>query len=359
MEYQIEDFTLEVDFYNVLDFEINGSDYVYSNESSSSSRFIGSNSNSLNNMNQDSIIANGKFKSKNKNDALFGYDYNLEILKHHHLDRIGHYLDNRNGNVNANTKKPNLEYSTKPEAVDDSQIYKIMNGAIKDYLEIIPDDVTWDGQSGEAFMAQIVDFMKPAITSVDYLLENDVEVNIWNGQLDLICCTLGTLEWMTELTWDGYDTFADESKIPVYSIDAADVAYFKQDYKNLKFYYIMKAGHMVPADNGYAAIEALCDITGVSCDVSSSVYDDDQDSNYNLIHYDARYLDKNVQSKVEDSLFLVKIVVPSMILIGLLLYKLREWRICCFTSSGEIKVIEETKQLKKGEGRSYQSIGFV
>ena len=40
-----------------------------------------------------------------------------------------------------------------------------------------------------------------------------------------------------------------------------DVAYFKKSYRNLNMYYIMKAGHMVPADNPIAAQMMLTDIT--------------------------------------------------------------------------------------------------
>ena len=173
------------------------------------------------------------------------------------LTKIGHYLTNRNASCNGNNNGV--------EALNEDQIAKIMNGQIKEELGIIPNNVTWGGQSNDVFSAQNVDFNKPVITSVDYLLNNSVTVNIWNGQLDLICCTLGTLDWMTNLKWKGYSTFASQTKTPVYTESKTDVAYFKQTYDNLNFYYMMKAGHMVPADNGYAAIEAMCDMTGVSC----------------------------------------------------------------------------------------------
>ena len=39
----------------------------------------------------------------------------------------------------------------------------LMNGDFKDYLQIIPDNVTWGSQSGDVFDAMNGDFMKPAI----------------------------------------------------------------------------------------------------------------------------------------------------------------------------------------------------
>lgn len=48
-----------------------------------------------------------------------------------------------------------------PYAVD--PLNALMNGYFKQYLQIIPDTVTWGGQSGDVFSAMNGDFMKPAI----------------------------------------------------------------------------------------------------------------------------------------------------------------------------------------------------
>ena len=47
------------------------------------------------------------------------------------------------------------------------------------------------------------DFMKPVISSVDYLLSAGYDVNIYNGQLDLIVSTPSVLAWVNQLTWTG------------------------------------------------------------------------------------------------------------------------------------------------------------
>jgi len=68
----------------------------------------------------------------------------------------------------------------------------LMNGKIKEMLRIIPQNVTWGGQSKLVFEALEGDFMKPVIRVVESLLNNTpIAVNVYNGQLDLIVDTMG------------------------------------------------------------------------------------------------------------------------------------------------------------------------
>lgn len=43
----------------------------------------------------------------------------------------------------------------------EEELSKLMNGPIKEKLRVIPENVTWGGQSQEVFNALIGDFMKP------------------------------------------------------------------------------------------------------------------------------------------------------------------------------------------------------
>lgn len=47
------------------------------------------------------------------------------------------------------------------------------------------------GQANNVFLNMEEDFMKPAISVVDELLEAGVNVTVYNGQLDLIVDTMG------------------------------------------------------------------------------------------------------------------------------------------------------------------------
>ena len=56
-----------------------------------------------------------------------------------------------------------------------------MNGPIRKKLGIIPDDVTWGGQSAEVFAKQSIDFMKPTIKQVSQLVNTGLMVVVYEG----------------------------------------------------------------------------------------------------------------------------------------------------------------------------------
>uniref|UniRef100_A0A0D9XAX1 Carboxypeptidase n=1 Tax=Leersia perrieri TaxID=77586 RepID=A0A0D9XAX1_9ORYZ len=139
----------------------------------------------------------------------------------------------------------------------------IMNTLIRDKLKIIPKNVTWREQSDDVFEALAGDFMKPRINEVDELLNLGVNVTIYSGQLDLICATKGTLDWVQKLKWDGLKNFTSKPRLPLYCNggEAVGTQAFLKSYKNLKFYWILEAGHMVPIDNPCPALKMIGDIT--------------------------------------------------------------------------------------------------
>ncbi|KAL5222922.1 hypothetical protein ABZP36_027635 [Zizania latifolia] len=139
----------------------------------------------------------------------------------------------------------------------------LMNTVIKDKLRIIPKNLSWGEQSDDVFEALAGDFMKPRIHEVDELLKLGVNVTIYSGQLDLICATKGTLDWVQKLKWDGLKNFTSSRRVPLYcnGCEAAGTQAFLKSYKNLKFYWILGAGHMVPIDNPCPALKMLSDIT--------------------------------------------------------------------------------------------------
>lgn len=139
----------------------------------------------------------------------------------------------------------------------------LMDTVIKDKLGIIPKNFSWGEQSNSVFAALAGDFMKPRIHEVDELLKLGVDVTIYSGQLDLICATKGTLDWVQKLKWDGLKNFTISPRVPLYcnGDEAAGTQAFVKSYNNLKFYWILGAGHMVPIDNPCPALKMLSDIT--------------------------------------------------------------------------------------------------
>jgi len=110
---------------------------------------------------------------------------------------------------------------------------RLMNGVIREKLKIIPSNVTWGGQSNDVFNALSVDFMQSVVSTVDWLLQHDVRVIVYSGNLDLICCTPGTLDWMYELKWDGLPHWHSASRQTQLTNDT--VTAFIKSYRNLEF----------------------------------------------------------------------------------------------------------------------------
>lgn len=128
---------------------------------------------------------------------------------------------------------------------------QLMNGPIKTKLKI-PKNITWGGQSNAVFRHLVNDFMQSLVGTVDHLLKINVPVIVYTGHLDLICCSLGTMDWMEDLTWDGYSSWKAAKRETIYDSQGIVVG-FEKSFKNLKFFTILSAGHMVPTDQPEAA----------------------------------------------------------------------------------------------------------
>nr|XP_027106934.1 serine carboxypeptidase-like 51 [Coffea arabica] len=143
----------------------------------------------------------------------------------------------------------------------EADLDKLMNGPIKKKLKIIPQNLTWGEQSNQVFAALQGDFMSPRISEVDELLAKGVNVSIYNGQLDLICATKGTNAWVEKLKWDGITNFLNTDRTPLYCGGEKSTKGFTKSYRNLHFYWILKAGHFVPAEQPCVALSMIGNIT--------------------------------------------------------------------------------------------------
>lgn len=137
----------------------------------------------------------------------------------------------------------------------------IMNGVIKEKLKIIPKDVRWVEVSNAVYYALVNDFMKPRIDEIDELLSYGVNVTVYNGQLDVICSTDGAEAWVQKLKWDGLKAFLSLPRQPLYCGPGKGTKAFVRSYKNLHFYWILGAGHFVPADQPCIALSMIGSIT--------------------------------------------------------------------------------------------------
>eukprot|EP01102_Stenamoeba_stenopodia_P012651 TRINITY_DN401_c0_g1_i2.p2 TRINITY_DN401_c0_g1~~TRINITY_DN401_c0_g1_i2.p2 ORF type:complete len:305 (-),score=85.79 TRINITY_DN401_c0_g1_i2:188-1102(-) len=140
----------------------------------------------------------------------------------------------------------------------DQQLANLMNGPIKEKLGIIPSTVVWGGQANDVFSHLAVDFMQSVVSTVEDLLRDKVPVIPYSGNLDLICCTPGTLNWINQLNWTQLPLWNNATR---HTLRVDDVVVgFRQKHDELIFYNVLSAGHMVPADNPPAALAMLQDV---------------------------------------------------------------------------------------------------
>nr|XP_045015260.1 retinoid-inducible serine carboxypeptidase [Jaculus jaculus] len=139
---------------------------------------------------------------------------------------------------------------------------QLMNGVIRKKLKIIPEDFSWGAQASNVFMNMEGDFMKPVISIVDELLEAGVNVTVYNGQLDLIVGTMGQEAWLRKLKWRELPRFHELKWKALYSDPKSlETSAFFKSHENLAFYWILRAGHMVPYDQGDMALKMLRMVT--------------------------------------------------------------------------------------------------
>jgi serine carboxypeptidase 1 len=141
----------------------------------------------------------------------------------------------------------------------------ILNNGTKG--KVIPDSVIFGAQSGDVFSTLSGDFMRPVLDDVDALLAGaQINVTVYEGQIDLICSTMGAEKWMQRLTWPGMAGFYAATKVPYAPFEGGPTGAFRRSFANtgpggdngsLSLWMIMMAGHMVPSDNGDMALKMV------------------------------------------------------------------------------------------------------
>jgi len=140
-------------------------------------------------------------------------------------------------------------YRLSVDAMQGDPLDTLMNGYVKEYLGI-PNFVTWGGQSGDVFNYQSGDFMKDVVGIVDELIKTGMKVIVYNGQLDLIVDTPGQEKWVNRLQWDNLDEFRSQNWQAEYAYRGKDTGGYSKKNGNFEFWWVLKAGHMVPLDQG-------------------------------------------------------------------------------------------------------------
>uniref|UniRef100_A0A1A9VMJ8 Retinoid-inducible serine carboxypeptidase n=1 Tax=Glossina austeni TaxID=7395 RepID=A0A1A9VMJ8_GLOAU len=112
----------------------------------------------------------------------------------------------------------------------------------------LPSHVKWGSQSGLTFQKLRGDFMKPVIDVVSELLDKTpLKVGVFSGQLDLICATLGSVNWIDRMQWSYKQDYLNAPREAI-TVDRVLEGYVKTA-GNFSMFWVNRAGHMVPADN--------------------------------------------------------------------------------------------------------------
>lgn len=173
---------------------------------------------------------------------------------------LRHRVFDQTSNLVLKSKKDNSYYRLLVARLYENPLSELMNGPIRKKLGIIPQNVTFGGQSQAVFQHQLGDLPSPVLEEVSKLINYGLKVVIYEGQLDLICGTTGAEAWVQKLKWSGLNEFDDLPRKPLYTPAGAqkkETAAFLKSYQNVEFYYILKAGHMVPTDAPEMALEML------------------------------------------------------------------------------------------------------
>ncbi|XP_073735668.1 retinoid-inducible serine carboxypeptidase isoform X2 [Callorhinus ursinus] len=195
--------------------------------------------------------------------------YSMSLLDDQGLAEVSQVAEDVLDAVNKGLYKEATQLWGKAEMVieqntDGVNFYNILTkstptSAVKSSLEFTQSPL---GQSASVFQNMEGDFMKPVISIVDELLEAGVNVTIYNGQLDLIVDTIGQEAWVRKLKWAELPKFNQLKWKALYSDPkSSETSAFVKSYKNLAFYWILRAGHMVPSDQGDMALKMMRMVT--------------------------------------------------------------------------------------------------
>ncbi|XP_015188707.1 PREDICTED: retinoid-inducible serine carboxypeptidase-like [Polistes dominula] len=140
---------------------------------------------------------------------------------------------------------------------DSKSLEELMNGPVINALGL---KAFHGRQSDMVFNMLREDFMKPVVDKVELLLnETNINVFVYTGQMDLVVDMPGTVLWIDNMHWINSYNWHKAKRFSLVS-DHIIEGYSKH-YDNFGFYWVNRAGHMVPKDNPAAMAKILKDLT--------------------------------------------------------------------------------------------------
>ncbi|XP_011910283.1 PREDICTED: retinoid-inducible serine carboxypeptidase [Cercocebus atys] len=193
------------------------------------------------------------------------YLYSMSLLEDKGLAEVSEVAEQVLSAVNKGLYREATELWGKAEKIieqntDGVNFYNILTkstptSTVESSLEFTQ---SYLGQAANVFVNMEEDFMKPVISIVDKLLKAGINVTVYNGQLDLIVDTMGQEAWLRKLKWPELPKFSQLKWKALHSDPKSlETSAFVKSHKNLAFYWILRAGHMVPSDQGDMALKMM------------------------------------------------------------------------------------------------------
>jgi len=116
--------------------------------------------------------------------------------------------------------------------------------------------------SGKAYNAlenTEYEWMRSVTLEVEGILQNypDIRFVFYNGILDLMCDHTGVERWLDRLKWEGHDEFTEASRFGWTPLNEGPPVAYAKEHRQLGFLKIMNAGHFVPLEQPYVALEMI------------------------------------------------------------------------------------------------------
>jgi len=148
-----------------------------------------------------------------------------------------------------------LQCDPPPLCYDFSPITNYLNQAsVQKRLGVKVND--WEACSDSVNEMFGVDRLESFAYELPFILENNIRVIVYNGDLDLICNWVGGQMWVNAMKWSGQKAFL-AAKPRVWNVGALPYAGTVQTSGLLDFVRVYQAGHMVPHDQPRNALALL------------------------------------------------------------------------------------------------------
>ncbi|XP_063827403.1 retinoid-inducible serine carboxypeptidase-like [Ostrinia nubilalis] len=131
---------------------------------------------------------------------------------------------------------------------------KKINKYVKPTLKIVNQSLEWSYISEDVFQSLNRSFFVPSMKFLEMLLNNtQLNIAVYNGNLDVVTPLAGASNWAHKLNWYGADEFKNAKRI---KINGHRTGFYKKAHR-FSFWWVFGSGHWVPEDNPVAMEQIL------------------------------------------------------------------------------------------------------